>query len=291
MKKKERWIPAKCILSGEHAVLRGYKAIAMPVKSLNTILKIEESPNFQVDFYGERGEEVRMAFWMAMEKALELVEKKRSDLSGKITIDNKIPVGSGLGASASLCVAVTEIMLFYSWLNKDQAFRFAKSLEDVFHGESSGLDIAVSLKGECILFHRENGIQEIQPVWQPNMYLTYSGHRGLTADCIKKVKELWAKDENYAASIDEKMSHSVERFLSSLKSKDEIYLVKEALDMGLSSFQDWNLVSANLREHMQSLRNQGALAMKPTGSGDGGYVLSLWAQGTKPQDSSAISLF
>ncbi len=36
------------------------------------------------------------------------------------------------------------------------------------------------------------------------------------------------------------------------------------------------LISESLQQHMQQLLHEGALAVKPTGSGSGGYVLSLW---------------
>jgi mevalonate kinase len=46
----------------------------------------------------------------------------------------------------------------------------------------------------------------------------------------------------------------------------------------LESFSGWGLTTGVLGDHIQQLKDYGALAVKPTGSGDGGYVLSLWRQ-------------
>jgi mevalonate kinase len=49
-----------------------------------------------------------------------------------------------------------------------------------------------------------------------------------------------------------------------------------AMNTAAQCFQQWGLVSDSLQQHMKTLREAGALAVKPTGSGGGGYVISLW---------------
>ena len=55
-----------------------------------------------------------------------------------------------------------------------------------------------------------------------------------------------------------------------------IHLLTEAIKEGAHCFESWGLVSETLTQHMQLLYNHGALAVKPTGSGNGGFVVSLW---------------
>lgn len=282
---------AKCILSGEHTVLRGGYAIALPIEQSYLKMEWHDNETFLAEFTGPRGDEVKIPFSMAIDKALELVGKSRGDLKGKLNIYNNIAVGSGLGASAAVCVAITKLFIHYSWVEEVKAFDFAKSLEDVFHGESSGLDVAVSLYNKSVLFHREEGIQDLELIWKPNLYLSSCGSRGLTADCIAKVKKVIESNPLLAEKIDEKMKKSVEIVLAGLKVENDNQKIVEGLNLGLSCFEDWNLVNANLREHMQNLKDQGAIAMKPTGSGDGGYVLSLWPEGVKLDKERFTSLF
>jgi mevalonate kinase len=52
--------------------------------------------------------------------------------------------------------------------------------------------------------------------------------------------------------------------------------LQDSIDLGLSCFQDWGLVSDKALSLGQELIHAGALAFKPTGSGGGGYIIALW---------------
>ena len=56
----------------------------------------------------------------------------------------------------------------------------------------------------------------------------------------------------------------------------------DAMNQAQHCFHAWGLITPALAAHMQALRNAGAIAVKPTGSGGGGYVLSLWEQQPLP---------
>ena len=47
--------------------------------------------------------------------------------------------------------------------------------------------------------------------------------------------------------------------------------------MAKDCFEQWGLIDSSVQAEMDRLSAQGALAVKPTGSGGGGYLLSLWA--------------
>lgn len=282
---------AKCILSGEHTVLRGGSALAVPLIRCQMQIEFTEGDDFKANFLGTRGEELKIPFLVAMEKALELAGKSKKDIKGVLEVTNNIPIGSGLGASAAFCVAVVQLFIHMGWVEKTNAFNFAKEIENLFHGESSGLDIAVILEGKSILFNRTDGMKRIDFIWNPNLYLSYSGNRGLTSDCVNKVKKMHKDYSLMAKRVDEKMKTSVALITKALTEEKDDFLLKEGLDLGLSCFQDWNLVNANLREHIQILKNHGAMAVKPTGSGDGGFVLSLWQEGQEPSGAEFIPVF
>ena len=43
-------------------------------------------------------------------------------------------------------------------------------------------------------------------------------------------------------------------------------------------FESWGLCDGAMGTHIKDLEEKGAVAVKPTGSGGGGYALSLWDQ-------------
>jgi mevalonate kinase len=91
------------------------------------------------------------------------------------------------------------------------------------------------------------------------------------------VKNLIAANPELGRQIDQDMAKSVQMAEKALSQneKEGFFQLQESIQLANSCFERWGLVT---KAHMDWLREQGAAAMKPTGSGDGGYVLSLWTK-------------
>lgn len=273
----------KWILAGEHAVLRGSPALVFPVfeKSL-TLRYIEDDQTLSlssVEFDGEHGGELSLLFWGVIERALQATGRSRTDVRGRFAVENSIPLGAGLGASAALCASIGRWVEWKGWISERELPEFCRQLENLFHGESSGVDIAVALSGRGLHFERSGMRFELEPRWQPEWYLSYSGKRGVTSECINRVKALWQKDESLGLRIDADMSEAVsmaEAALAQVSPDHGFERLADAINKARTCFERWGLAGGELAAHIQKLLHAGAYAVKPTGSGDGGYVLSLW---------------
>jgi mevalonate kinase len=266
----------KWILLGEHAVLRGYKALVFPIKQKQLLLHYQALPqSLSASFSGESGKIIEHLFWRVVKHAQHLQHSSIQALHGHFHIECNIPIGEGLGASAALCVALARFLHAQQWI--EEPLSFAQELEHLFHGKSSGLDIAGVSSEQGIAFQK-GLISPCENTWHPHWYLSSSGQRGLTLDCIKTVQNLWQQDPKKAQSIDKNMEKAVERAEEALHSHhpQRLAWLAESIEEGARCFQEWGLLSKPLEVHMQTLKAQGALAVKPTGSGKGGYVLSLW---------------
>lgn len=268
----------KWILAGEHAVVRGHPALVFPIKGKKLTLQYNASSHsLGADYEGATGADMHLLFWSVLEQGMQLLGRSLNQLMGHFHLNSTIPVGAGMGASAALCVAMSSWFCAQNMIEEKKRLEFAKELEHLFHGKSSGLDIAGVASDNGVYFHQGSCVP-LQPIIQPIWYLSSCNQIGITSHCIQQVQTLWDKDPQLAQRVDQQMIEAVEQCRTALEKQypEGIERLAQAMNKAGECFFQWGLVSESLQHHMNHLFQAGALAVKPTGSGGGGYVLSLW---------------
>jgi mevalonate kinase len=112
------------------------------------------------------------------------------------TIESHIPLGQGLGSSASLIIAMLRglVQLTDTALTTPQLQAAATVLENLAHGKSSGLDVAAILTADRM--HWQAGAAQALPSFPLNGYLVNTGKtNSSTADCVGHVRQNWQDNQ------------------------------------------------------------------------------------------------
>jgi len=268
-------VPGKWVLAGEHSVLKGGTAIALPHPEFGLALTFQPQvwegltvlpPEAQAE----------------VEQILNEVCGTQPLPRGTVHIESTIPVGAGLGSSAAFCVALTRWLSEPLAIPESEQLAFATRLENRFHGKSSGMDVAAIMAGAPVRFTMAGGPESLGITKLPQFTFHDTGLRARTSACVKKVERFRETNGFRAVEIDEQMSQAAGQAIEGLQAYNEgddeygLQFLARAMELARRCFYAWDLVPQEVRDLESRLLSEGARAVKLTGAGDGGFVVALW---------------
>jgi mevalonate kinase len=285
--------PAKIILFGEHFVVYGEPAIVIAIDR-RAFVKIENrddgrlrfrsttlnyAGHFEKDVFKiEQGDarEAKIKF-EPVKHALESILEKRGEQVGlDIEINSSIPVGAGLGSSAAVVAASTAAAstLLNMNLSKEDIFRITLEAERIVHGNSSGIDPAVSTFGGALLFQVDTGFKPLDVRVDVPLVVSDTGVERSTRVQVEKFRVALEKYPRIVENMMRAGREVVLRAVDAFKENDLVTLgnlmnINHALLCGVGVSDeslDWLANAA---------RRAGALGAKLTGAGGGGCVIAL----------------
>lgn len=269
----------KAIIVGEHAVVYGTHAVALPLKQMRLQLTLTPLPRHdkQQIQLTMAGHEASPRVNSVLSDAMELLGSAPFSLSAKS--HNALPIGAGLGSSATLCVATLRALtssLGYE-LPPDQLAAYANELEKRFHGTPSGLDAAVVAYEACILFAKNKPILPISlklpkghKSWE--FLLIDSCVRASTMAMIRQAEPYFKgrSGERHLQSFDD-LSWLVYGALQ----QGDVTTVGAAMNECGHLLRAASVVPDSLEEMIEVCRKIGLPGVKTTGAGGGGMILGL----------------
>lgn len=279
-------VPGKWVLAGEHSVLRGGTAVALPHPELGLELSFTPSRDGKLVVEPASANSVIQDILISIQEDQQSEDHAYSIPNGKLVIQSTIPMGAGLGSSAALCVALSRWLAeSLSLKTSEDIQHFATRLEHRFHGRSSGMDVAVIACGEPISFSMPKtgtGVNKLGIKKLPRFTFHDTGLRARTSDCVLKVEKFREEDPLLAMRVDEQMSAASRLVLEGLITYDahpgaaSLDYIARGMKLAQECFYSWQLIPGEAKRLQESLQAQGALAVKITGAGGGGMLVALW---------------
>jgi mevalonate kinase len=265
----------KVILVGEHAAVYGHAALAGAL-ACGVTLRARASDQLSLDVAGWNVH-VRGGDDHPVARALEAVARTLGVDRAALEGAGDVPPAAGLGSSAALAVALARALAAHGGKVLDDAAieDVAASAERCFHGNPSGIDVAVAARGGLGLYRRGHGLTPIGAA-PLRILIGLSGEPRSTAIMVERVAQARAArtaavDAELAALGDaaQRAAAIVCAPIVDLAELGEIFTDAHAR---LSSLG----VSAPVLDAMvAAAAGAGASGAKLTGGGGGGAVIAL----------------
>ncbi len=281
--------PAKIILLGEHAVVYGQPALAVPLSALRTYAKVNLSSNglgltiiasdlhnqqFLIDLSSrESNNPLVVSTWLL----LDYLNCPPPDAT--IILHSDIPIASGMGSGASITASLFRALL--SLLNKslsdDQLNDLVYQAEKIHHGTPSGIDNTVIIFEQPIYFVRSNPIERFV-IGQPfTLLVGNTGVESSTKIAVGDVRALYESNIDLITSTFSAIGDLVRDGRRAIEVGDQVSLGK-IMNENHKILCELTVSSPALDTLVDAARKAGALGAKLSGAGRGGNMIALVAE-------------
>ena len=267
----------KVILLGEHAVVHGYPAIAVGIeKGAHAEAVPAERDLLLLDPWDlalapdpEGGEPLQRAFAAVLRRY-----DDRPPLEVRVTAE--LPAGAGLGCSAAIGVAVIDAIDGVLRITRSRAELGEAALvwEEVFHGNPSGIDNAMSAVGGVALFVRGKPLRPIHSKKPLCLVVGFSGESSSTREMVASVQRQLERDPERVGKTFAAIETLVRNATLAIEGGDLIAL-GQLLDLNHRLLSSLMLSTTKIEAMCQIARDAGALGAKITGAGGGGCMFAL----------------
>ena len=278
---------AKAILMGEHFVLYGSPAIAIPLPQLRLHVDLCQTDLGRMSSRSEEGPLTDPEVEKLISLAFSMMEVVPD--SWDLYIRSNIPLGCGLGSSAALSVALLRALAQCKNVNLSptRLNELAFELEKVSHGSPSGVDNAVVTMEGPVWF--EMGAPP-RSIVLPGMCLVLAdtGIRGSTVQAVKGVRERAEKRQDWIAALARDAREETERLLVAMQD-GHMDLAGDLLSGAHARLQELGVSTQMLDMFQRAAVEAGALGAKLTGAGQGGCILALVEQAKGAKVAEALT--
>jgi len=278
-----RSAPGKVILLGEHAVVHGRPAIAVPVTQVRATAALETAPpgsglsivasdlnrSFSLST-ASRDEPLAAAARLA------LAHLASPEPDATATVRSTLPIASGLGSGAAVSTALIRALAAFLGHAPEPATInvLVFEVEKIHHGTPSGIDNTVIVYEQAVYFMRGRPIERLTVSTPFTLLVGDTGVPSPTKRAVTDVRWAWERDPAHYDALFDQIGDVTDEARRAIEIGDieELGMLMTEnhallMEMGVSSPQLDDLVDA--------AQFAGALGAKLSGAGRGGNMIAL----------------
>ena len=287
--------PGKIILFGEHAVVYGRPAIAVPVTQVHADVEAAEGSRPGIWIHAPSVELDAELNTLPSDHPLAAVihnlffslgisphplpsphgrESKGEGLD--ITINSTIPVASGLGSGAAVSVALVRALssALGHPLSGDQVSAFAYEIERLHHGTPSGIDNTVITYARPVYFIKGHPIETLKVGRPFTLVIGDTGIPAPTKQSVGDVRRLWTKNNLRMEQVFDEVAQ-ISLMARRIIENGQPEMLGDLMNQNHAFLQEMTVSSPELDMLVRAARTAGALGAKMSGGGRGGNMLAL----------------
>ncbi len=279
-------VPGKTILMGEHAVVYGRPAIAVPVRQVSAKVTIQAIPHAKEGVVHIHSKNIGLNTTLAdlaVEHPIRVAFQGVMDELGinqmpacTLHIDSTIPVASGLGSGAAVAVAIIRaVSIFLEHpLPDEQVNLLAYEVEKIHHGTPSGVDNTVVTYNKPVYFVKGQAMQTFHVTMPFTIAIADTRVASPTVLTVNDVRKAWEADKQEY----EKMFDAIGALVEEARQVIEQGKPQEMgplMDRNQEYLARMKLSSPELERLIDAARKSGALGAKLSGGGRGGNMIAL----------------
>jgi len=275
--------PGKIILFGEHAVVYGRPALAVPVTQVHADVEVLDSSHTgiwidapDINVHAELNTLPSDHPIASVIHNFLFLWRVSPFPNLEVKITSTIPVASGLGSGAAVTVALVRALSLHlnHSMPEEEVNAFAYEIEKLHHGTPSGIDNTVVTYARPVYFIKGQPI-EIFKAGQPfTIVIGDTGMSAPTKESVADVRHLWMNDKSRWESVFDKIgeiSFTARRAIEAGKSE----MLGELMNENHALLQKLTVSSLELDRLVEAAQEAGATGAKLSGGGRGGNMIAL----------------
>jgi mevalonate kinase len=287
--------PGKIILFGEHAVVYGQPAIAIPVLDVNATARVTPILNTEAGKVRVQASDIGLdellkdlpeddPLGAAIRATLNEITPAHTP-AFEIQIDSNIPISAGMGSGAAVTVAIIRALSAFLGrpLSNERISELAFEVEKLHHGTPSGIDNTVVTFQKPVFFQRDEPIRTLSISRPTHWVIADTGEKTPTRETVGAVRALYEGSPETYEEIFAEIGSIVHVARQALSAGDLPFL-GQLLEKNQQFLQDLQVSDPALEKLIKAARDAGAVGTKLSGGGRGGNIIAL----VPPERSSQV---